>query len=355
MRARSRISAMRPEMIAALCFALSASSDGVQRGLRILDHQQPRGTEGDHAVADFRADRAAAAGDDDGLAADELFQSAVVDPDARPQQQVLDRDRRELHRRAAGVERRHLAHRQTQLARADEDRFRPRFRRQRRGRQHQPRHMRAARGEIGDHAFEIVDIAQHGNAANRLAAVGGGRRQHAGRPDFLHRAAFDAAQQHFGVGCAAEHQRRRRIGDAGALQRARVMEIAVGDARAAEEKYLQQPIQQNGDLAEVEGAIEARRQQHVIERDQRHRQDGGDAENIEEVGNGSEAPLVAVQVEDEINDRGVSQEQRQILEPDQPLIERLVLEADQEGQHDRRGGGGKIVQYDQDLARRQPW
>src|SRR5665213_4292463 len=36
------------------------------------------------------------------------------------------------------------------------------------------------------------------------------------------------------VGRAADHQRRRRVGDLGALQRALVMQVAVSDARAAE-------------------------------------------------------------------------------------------------------------------------
>ena len=39
--------------------------DRMQRRLGILDHQEPRRTEGNDAVADFRADRATAAGDDD--------------------------------------------------------------------------------------------------------------------------------------------------------------------------------------------------------------------------------------------------------------------------------------------------
>ena len=81
----------------------------VQRGLGILDHQQPRRAEGDDAIADFRADRAAAAGDDDRLALDEIFQPPVIDLHARPQQQILDIDRREPQRFAAFVERRQPA------------------------------------------------------------------------------------------------------------------------------------------------------------------------------------------------------------------------------------------------------
>ena len=49
---------------------------GVQRRLGIFDHQQAGGAEGDDTIADFRADRAAAAGDDDRFAADELSLAA---------------------------------------------------------------------------------------------------------------------------------------------------------------------------------------------------------------------------------------------------------------------------------------
>ena len=103
---------------------------------------------------------------------------------------------------------------------------------------------------------------------------------------------------------------------------ARVMEIAIGDPRAAQEKHLQEPVQQDGDLAEKERAVEVRRQQHIIEREQRHRQNGGGAEDIVEIGDRREPPFVAVQAEDEINRRGIDQENRQQnLKADQPLVQ----------------------------------
>ena len=78
--------------------------DGVQRRLGILDDQQPLGAEGDDAVADLGADRAAAAGDDDRPAFQETFQPRIIDLDGRPQQQVLDIDRREPRHLAAIAE-----------------------------------------------------------------------------------------------------------------------------------------------------------------------------------------------------------------------------------------------------------
>ena len=155
------------------------------------------------------------------------------------------------------------------------------------------------------------------------------------------------AQQHLGVGGAAEHQRRRRVGDLGALQRARVMEIAVGDARAAEEEHLQEPVEQDGDLAEEERAVDVGRDQHVVEREQRHRQHGRGAEDIVEVGDRGEPPLVAVQAEDQIDRGGVGEKDRQVLELGESRVERSALEAHEKRQHDRRGGGDEIVQDDQ--------
>ena len=103
----------------------------VKRGLRVLDDQQPRGAEGDDAVADVGADRAAAAGHHDRLALQERFEPAVVDRHARPQQKILDRHRRKPHRRAGLVERRHLARRQAEPPRPHQDRTRRRCRAQR--------------------------------------------------------------------------------------------------------------------------------------------------------------------------------------------------------------------------------
>jgi len=51
-----------------------------------------------------------------------------------------------------------------------------------------------------------------------------------------------------------------------------------------------------------------------------------------------------VQVEDEIDRRRVDQKDRQELETGQPFIQRLALEPDKKRQHDRRCGGGEIVQ-----------
>ena len=65
----------------------------IERRLGIFDDQQPRGAEGHDTVADLRADRSAAAGDDHRLVLHQGFETRVVDLLARTQQQVLDRNR----------------------------------------------------------------------------------------------------------------------------------------------------------------------------------------------------------------------------------------------------------------------
>ena len=56
--------------------------------------------------------------------------------------------------------------------------------------------------------------------------------------DLGHRPALDRAQQHVRVRGMAKHQDRRRIGGLGVVQRAREAEVAIGDARPAEERDL---------------------------------------------------------------------------------------------------------------------
>jgi hypothetical protein len=208
--------------------------------------------------------------------------------------------------------------------------------------------------EVGDDILKIVDAAQYRYAADRLTSVVGRRRKNPDRPNFLHGTAFDRAQKNLCVSRAAKDQRGRGICHLGAMQRARVVEIAIGDARAAQQRHLQEPVQEDGDLTEEELAVDVRGQQHVIERQQRYRQHGGGTEDIVEIWNGGKSPLVAVQTDDEVYDRRVDEEDwQEQFEPMQLGVELLVLEAHDEGKQNRRGGGDEIVQHDQNLSRRQ--
>ena len=258
MRSRSRTSASRPSIAGAGLFGRQRFQHRVKRRLRIFDHQQPRGAEGNDAIADFRADRAAAAGDDDGLALHEGFQPPVVDLHARPQQQILDIDRREPQRLPAFVERRQPAGGQAKTLAPSSGSFpactsgssadgvsttratgRPRA------------------GEIADDAFEIVEIAQHRDAAHRSgpgppATATGCRPARFSSPRRFRSRAAARRRRRRGRGPASESDsRRHRL-----LARARIAEIAIGDARPAEKEHLQEPIENDRDLAEKERAVE---------------------------------------------------------------------------------------------------
>ena len=94
------------------------------------------------------------------------------------------------------------------------------------------------------------------------------------------------------------------------LQRTGVAEIAVGDARAREEGHLQEPVQRDGDLAEEERAVDVRRQQHIVEHEQRDRQHRRHLDDVHQVRQRGEAPLVLVEPEDREHAGGIDRRSR---------------------------------------------
>ena len=72
---------------------------------------------------------------------------------------------------------------------------------------------------------------------------------------------------------AASEQQRRRVGVAlQGLPRLGVFDVAEGEARAAQQEHLDQPVERDGDLAEEEEAEELRRDQNVVDHQQCQRQ-----------------------------------------------------------------------------------
>ncbi len=94
----------------------------IERRLGMLHDQQPAGAKRHDAIADLRADRAAAAGHHHRLASQEILEPLIVDLDARPQQQIFDRHWRQFERLAGFVERRQPAGRNAELPRLHQDR-----------------------------------------------------------------------------------------------------------------------------------------------------------------------------------------------------------------------------------------
>ena len=135
------------------------------------------------------------------------------------------------------------------------------------------------------------------------------------------------------------------------VARARIAEIAIGDARPAQKEHLKEPIQDDRELAEEEGAEEIRRDQDVVEHQKRHRQHGDGTKDVEEIGKRGEPPLSLVELEQLIDDPGIDQETGQHdQKPVKPLHQAGRLEAQVETRDDRRRRGHEIVHHDEELA-----
>ena len=109
------------------------------------------------------------------------------------------------------------------------------------------------------------------------------------------RAAFDRAQKDFGIRRAADQQCRRGSLRSGMIAHARIAEIAIGKAQAAEEEYLKEPIEDDGDFAEEERGLEiwrhkpalnVGRDKNIVQHHERERQHGRDAQNIQRIRQG---------------------------------------------------------------------
>ena len=211
---------------------------------------------------------------------------------------------------------------------------------------------RAALRQIVDDVIEHLEIAAHRNAADALPAIGRRRRQNADRPDIGDGAAFDAAQQHLGVGGAAEDQRRIGFRRARMMPRARIAEIAIRHARAAQQHDLQDPVERDRDLAEEVLAEHIRRDQKIVDDQQRHREHRRGAHDVHQVRQRGEPPLRFVEVEQEIDDAGINHESRQERKQRiQPFLDADRLEADVAARDHGHRGHEKIMRDDQRPAR----
>ena len=243
-------------------------------------------------MANLRADRAAAAGDDDGFALHQRFQPRIVDRFARPQQEILDRDIGEP-RRIAALERRQPAHDQMQPACAHQEGFGTGVRLEGRRHHHDARNRFAAPGEIADHLLDVIAVAEHRNIADRLPAVGARRREDSERPESLHRAALDAAQQHLGIGGASDQEPGRGRLGARVMSDAGVAEIAISQAQGAQQEYLEEPVEDDGDAAKEESA-DRRRDDDPVQHHERQRQHGRHAHDLIASGKEMKRHLVVV-------------------------------------------------------------
>ena len=120
----------------------------------------------------------------------------------------------------------------------------------------------------------------------------------------------------------------------------------------ARKNDLQEPVQQDGDLAEEESAVDVGRQQHVVEHEEGQRQDRRSLDDGHQVRQRCEAPFVLVEAEDRKHARRIDDEPRQQQEQQVPsLREAGGLEADVECCQHCRHGRQEVVDKDQRHAR----
>ena len=176
-----------------------------------------------------------------------------------------------------------------------------------------PRNRFSPSGIIAHHVLDIVDTAEHRHVADRLAAVCGRRRQHADRPKLLDGAALDRAQQHLGVGGAADQQGRRRPFGLGMAANARIAEIAIAETERAQREHLEKPIENDGDTAEQHRclAVRCRENEGIVQHDERDRQNGRHAQDVQRIGERNETPFRRRQVENVTDDDAERDEERQ--------------------------------------------
>src|SRR3954469_3354280 len=119
-------------------------------------------------------------------------------------------------------------------------------------------------GKIADNVLEIVKPAQDRGIADQLTAIGPRRRQQTNRPQSLNRTIFDAPQQDFDISSTTYQQGRRSVFLSSMTQRPGITEITIGETGGAQEKHLQQPIKDDGNLAEKERAVNVRSDKNII-------------------------------------------------------------------------------------------
>ena len=217
--------------------------------------------------------------------------------------------------------------------------------------------------EIGDHVLDVVDPAQHRNVPDQLAAVGRRRRQYPDRPQMFDRTAFNPAQQDFGIRGAADQQRQRGSFGPGMIAHARIAEITIGKPQAAQEEHLEEPVEDDGGLAEKERrlkiwrhqpALNVGRDKGIVQHHQRERQHVRDAKNVQRIRQRNETPFRGGQVEEVADHDAEGDEIRQDAQQQRQTIEKgIAFETQIEAREQRERGRQRVMQRDQQVAQGQ--
>src|SRR5690349_17162789 len=125
----------------------------------------------------------------------------------------------------------------------------------------------------------------------------------------------------------------------------REAEIAICYARSSQKKHLEEPIEDDRELAEEERAEKIRSNQNIVEHQQRNRQNAHRAKDIEEIGQRCKSPLAPIELKQSIDARRVEKKARQKQQQRvEPLLKPLGVEAEPEA-HDCRDGSRRNVVY----------
>src|SRR5882762_3097561 len=88
----------------------------------------------------------------------------------------------------------------------------------------------------------------------------------------------------------------------------RKADISIGDARPTQKEHLEEPVEDDRELAEEERAKKIRGNQNIVKHEQRNRQDAHCAEDTEEIGQRCKSPLALVELKQAIDARRVEKE-----------------------------------------------
>ncbi len=135
------------------------------------------------------------------------------------------------------------------------------------------------------------------------------------------------------------------------MPHARIPEIAIGKARAAEKEHLEKPEQDDRDLAEKERALHVGRDENIVQHEQREGKYGGYAQDVQRVGQRNEPPFGRGQMEEETNDDAERDEIGQDAKQQRQTVgQEFAFEAQKETCQQRQRGRQRVMRGDQRIA-----
>src|SRR5437588_9146785 len=114
------------------------------------------------------------------------------------------------------------------------------------------------------------------------------------------RATFNAPQEYLRIRGTADQKSRRCSLTPGVITGPRIAEISIGKTQSTQKEYLEEPVENDSDLAEKERRLEVRcrqcsrddgRDKNIVHHQQRYRQDRCHPNYIQGIRQGDKAPF----------------------------------------------------------------